>query len=509
MKNQFLLWLSILAISLTAGADGGQSGGGGEPMAQQFITLAKQLAIFYSENPFKSKLPFNAENFKIKVSKLDKSLQIHGKTALIEFTDDILKDYAGVEKPAIFNKEKSSIRVNRKGWLSYQKDAEGRLALVTMEIAGLLDVKDNRYEICLDLVRNHAAVILSIPLGKEKLEGSNATDGMRIVGQNADQFNHISVEDIIIDGGVLGKGNALNRRVEDFFNNPAGDSDWYSLIQKAWKKDRPAFLILTGPDGNTASVSSIYSGVWKKSNESGIGIYSLFFVKYRQIYEGVCEGEAQSLSALNRLRNCFLANKYYYAYDDLNQSKFDSNGMTSAIQEAINSLKQAHIYFFAMDKRVMEAALRDNFLVNYSRLVKADYLHENYILKKSLQANGFVPSLIGPFTNSTFWTKINQTPPIDAVRFTEALKTLAEFNLGFFDSGTVCSLNGNTDKGPSLVKLSRINEYYSNEQLNCRSIYTFRPNLENELFSAMLNFGFYFNYQSKQWLHDSTVELPK
>ncbi|MBL7546028.1 MAG: hypothetical protein JNL11_19570 [Bdellovibrionaceae bacterium] len=508
VKCALAIILGISAVSSAQaprkGGKGGQSGGGGEPMAQQFIVLAKQLAIFFKDNPFKIQLPFAADDFKNKVEQLDKSLQIAGEKALVEFTEDILRDYAGKEKPALFDRLDSSVLVNRTAWLNYSKDPEGRLALVTKEIAGLVGVNDYRYEESLKIVHNRAALILSIPLNeKDEDNGSNSSSGMRIVGQDHKQFDRINEADVLIDGGILGTGDANNQRVDKFLNNPSQDEEWYEAVQLAWKKNRAAYFLLAGPDGNTASISSIYPAQWA-SKETGLGMYSLMFVKYKQIYDGPCVGTAKSLSALERLKNCFLSQNHYGAYDTLSDQKYATPVTPQSIADALRSVttdfKGRLLYLFAWDKRVLQAAIRDNFIVNYSSL--AIPLYESRILSQTLAAHGLVPSLVGPFAATPFWVKTSKQP-ISAIRTFTALKTLADLGLSFMDSGTQCVLGEEKYRGPQLIAQSKIRELYNGPEETCHSIYYRLPrDIESELFPTMIKAGFYFDYDNKTWRYE-------
>ena len=510
MYSKFKTVFVGLSISLTgllpaqmafAGANGS---GGGEPIAQQFIATAERLAIFYKENPFHASLPFSADAFKQKVEVLDQSLKDENAKALLECTDTVLKNHAGIEKAALFDQSSSSIRLNRSAWRLYDKDPEGRLALITMEISGLIGLTESRYENALALVHGHAAVILSIPLDADKRGGSNATDGMRVVGQDPDQFNHITDLDVLIDGGVLGTGDAGNQRVERFLNNPAQDKEWFSSIQTAWKNNRPAFLLLAGPDGNTASISSIYPAVWSESTDEGVGIYSLFFRKYRQIYDGACVGEARKLSALDRLTNCYLESAHYAAYDTVSSAKYptprSSDAFAKASQDAMGKLKSGLLFFFAQDERALETAVRDNYLQNYSSLVIS--LYKRHVLNQTLRANGFVSSLVGPFPNTAYWIKTSaQDAP--AIRSFSALKALAKLGLGFMDGGTACSLNGQKDQGPKLVPIERIRAYEHGPEKTCVSMYYWVPNEQDtELYKTMVKAGFFYEYDAKTWRLD-------
>ena len=156
----------------------------------------------------------------------------------------------------------------------------------------------------------------------------------------------------------------------------------------------------------------------------------------------------------------------------------------------------------------MQAAVRDNFIVNYSRLVI--WFYEPMVLRLSLLANGLEPSLVGPFSNTAFWIKTNKSD-IRAIRAFNALKKLAELDLGFIDSGTSCSLNGESDQGPKLLSLEKMSNYARASQgQGCMSIYTSMPSqLEAPLFEAMIKAGFYFDYDSKEWRHDSPGSLAK
>jgi hypothetical protein len=127
-----LLFVVVCALAPPAGAVAQASGG--DPMVQEFLTRAETLAIYFVGYEPMLKLPFSAAAFATKVKELP------GK---VEFTDDILHDRDGVEKPAVFNHETGLIRVNRVAWNLFSDRRQ--LVQVMMEISGLLKVS-LRYE---------------------------------------------------------------------------------------------------------------------------------------------------------------------------------------------------------------------------------------------------------------------------------------------------------------------------------------------------------------------------
>jgi hypothetical protein len=114
-----------------------------DPMVQEFLTRAETLGIYFLGYEPMLKLPFAASAFAAKVKELGASIESESLPDKVEFTDEILHDRDGVEKPAVFNHETGLIRLNRAAWNLF--GGRRRLVQVMMEISGLLKVP-LRYE---------------------------------------------------------------------------------------------------------------------------------------------------------------------------------------------------------------------------------------------------------------------------------------------------------------------------------------------------------------------------
>lgn len=310
---KFLVMLLICMVVPQAFAKDG-AGNGGDPMTAQFIIMAKQLAVFYKENPFNLTLPFKPEDFSHRVEILEASIKSPDKRHLVEFTGGKLFDHNKVEKPAIYEDQKpvdqAQIRVNRLSWSKFSN--QQRLVQINLEIMGIMKIP-NRYQLAQNLIRDHVAVIVSIPLPDDI---GYHKPGWRIVGQNPDQFGYVTTEDYIIDGGSLGLGSEINKRIENFLvDSKEEKAQWLSGIMTAWKNGRPGFLLLNTPDGNNASITAFFPS--STENEFILNAYSLVFTKFRQIYSGPCADDAHTLTAVERLKNCYLDSSNYWAQDTL------------------------------------------------------------------------------------------------------------------------------------------------------------------------------------------------
>lgn len=482
-------------------------------MTQQFIVMGKQLALYFKNNPFGAKIPFDTKLFKEEIDRIDQSIKDETKKDLLEFTDDLLKDKDGVEKAALFDRADGSIRVNRKIWKDYND--EERLVLVIMETSGLRRAS-NRYETAKALVEKRVALIVSIPLNEiedRKVEGHANTStnyGMRIVGQDQKQFEHITDNDVVIDGGVLGKGNETDQRVSRFLSNPSADKEWYELVQKAWAQQRPAYLVLTGPNGSIAFVSAIFFGQYKTEDDvikAGVGAYSFVFTKYRQVYTGPCVGEALDLKARERLQNCFMNPQHYYAQDMMSSAAVPEveapEILSAALSNTLQDFKLSFQFLLSNNMEILEEAVRENYIYNYAGIILGTYNNIRFILKSSLLANGYEASLVGPFSSTSFWIKTKKKN-LSSIRMFSALQTLAENNLGFIEKGMHCSIESTGEKvsGPALVELKKVKAFQRIGK--CSGMYFGGPAaIENQLYDTMVKSGFYYNYRSQQWLSTS------
>lgn len=520
MRKLVILAACLISLNSFAQAKkrGPGDGGGGDPMTQQFIVMGKQLAVFYKDNPFKAKLSFDAQSFADKIKAIDQSVKDEAVKDMVEFTDDVLADKFGVEKAAVFDRTEQSILVNRKIWKSYS--GELRLALITMEVTGLISQAEGvRYETALDLVQNRGALILSIPLDTPA-EGKGLKWARHIVGQDILQFENITEYDVVIDGGVLGNGTIENERLGRFLENPEQDQEWYGLVQKAWNMHRPAYLMLTGPGGSIASVSSIYLGVAQTKDQrviGGIGVYSLIFFKRRQIYEGPCVGEARSLGALERLNNCYLNPKNYYFEDNIVSSSVKETEAPelhlSALKSALHKFFNLQLDFMSNKEEILREALRENYLFDYTASVLGLHNTARFIMVQTLIANGFERNLIGPFETSRFWVKSNRKNLSReeriqfeaAIRFSEAMKTIRDLGLGFVDSGMSCRISktdgtaANQNIGPALLEIKEIKALERSEC--CSGNYYDRVKVENQLFDLLKKKGYDYNMAAQKWLY--------
>jgi hypothetical protein len=155
--GRWLRWGALLALSVMGvSARAGTRDSGGDPMTQEFLTLAENLAKYFVDYQAMLNLPFPASAFAAKVRELDASIKNESVPDKIEFTDAVLRDRDGVEKSAVFNQDTGLIRVNRTAW-SLFSDRQ-RLVQVTLEIGGLLKVP-LRYETADRLVGDSAEAL--------------------------------------------------------------------------------------------------------------------------------------------------------------------------------------------------------------------------------------------------------------------------------------------------------------------------------------------------------------
>ncbi len=228
--------------------------------------------------------------FKVLLRKLKIASKTKKTQDLIQFTDEKLVDSYQIEKAAFFDRATFSITVNREFWR--KASSEERLILATMEVFGLLNMQDARYETAAELVRNRAAVILSIPLPHD---GTYVKPGWRIAGRDPDQFGRLTEEDVLIDAGVLGKDVATTQRLIKFLENPFADAEWSALLKKAETQRRAAYLLVSSPQANRVAIVALYKTKYDDGKAGGEA-YWLQLTKSRQVYEGPCAGEATSFA---------------------------------------------------------------------------------------------------------------------------------------------------------------------------------------------------------------------
>lgn len=493
--------LSDLESILPAGEIllGPGEGGGGDPMAQQFISMSKRLALFFKANPDKARLPFSSVEFQTLVDQLDESIKNESLTDRIAFTDQRLADQNGVTKAAFFDRKTMSITIHRPFWRS--ATADERLTLVTMEILGLLGIKENRYQVAANLIRDRVAAIMAIPLPQEE---SFKMSGWRIVGQNPEQFAQLSDDDVIIDPGPLGSDDRINRRLDRFLENPASDPEWFAKLQKAETNRRPAYLLLANFRLQRAGVIALYKARFG-DGIPGVIAYWLRAVKIREVYDGPCVGDARSLSPAERIRSCLLDQRNYVHYDFMNSRKV-GDAAESSTQEALlplltRDIKESLLHFFALDISALQEALRANFIVDYTPLIldpnRTDPIAKGYRLKilgDSIRAHGFKPSLVGPFGDVAFLAQTSEKS-ISSVRFFKALEMLASKRLGFIEHAFTCG----SIKGPALQDLQTLKQDRASGRCLDEAVTNFPP-LASQLLTVMLREGYFYDTKNEAWL---------
>ncbi len=136
------LLILLVAFSLTK-AFAGREGGGGDPVAIDFATTLIKVTMFLEQNANLAPgldLPLVKE---VTVS-LYKSLNVVGKS-LIEVVELRPKDPFGVEKAAVFLTNPTEIQLHRETWEN--SSPSNKVTLATMEVLGLGNLKEKRYEI--------------------------------------------------------------------------------------------------------------------------------------------------------------------------------------------------------------------------------------------------------------------------------------------------------------------------------------------------------------------------
>ncbi|MCB0355664.1 MAG: hypothetical protein KDD40_01575 [Bdellovibrionales bacterium] len=129
MKNLVKFCITLL-VCTTAGA--GSKDSGGDPKVQQYLDFAYQLSVFFKENPLNFDLTFSADEFSEQVKKMQNSIADENIEDMIQFTNEILKDSSGIEKPAIFNSESQIITVTDSKWMQFS--LEEKMFNVAMEV---------------------------------------------------------------------------------------------------------------------------------------------------------------------------------------------------------------------------------------------------------------------------------------------------------------------------------------------------------------------------------------
>lgn len=390
-------------------------GGGGDPDAQSFIQLSYKLSRFYTENPTVLDLPFDAEAFQAEVEKLDASLKDPDAIDLVEFTEQVLKDSAGVTKVALFDKTSGKIQVYRPYWS--EASDEDKFVLITMEIAGLLDV-DVRYETARAFVKDRAPMIFAMPVHGS---GEQTPIGWWMAGQDPNLFSRISEHDVVIDGGIVGTGSENNQRVIEFMENPLADEDWVQKARPAFEQKLPAYFLLRDESGQRASLTAF------RETDTGVAIYSLYFVA-SSIPVGTCRHTATELSALERLNSCLFDKRFYRLYDSTSSAAIPEGGShEDAWNKAFGKLHDTLKRHYSSSSEYQDDALDESLIQDLSNLFPPQF--RSIVRIRSLEAHHLVPTLgKGPVA---FW-KVEENENSEAIRFYQALKTLSNNNLGFY-----------------------------------------------------------------------------
>lgn len=480
--------LSLLTFLPNIVNAGGAGPGGGDPYTQQFMNLAHKLSVYLKENPNNLTIPFSVDEFSKKVQLLDESIKDEGIPDKIEFTDKILHDRDGVEKPAIFSAVTNSIHVNRKAWRSFTKTE--KLAQIIMEVSGLLN-SQLRYETAVDLVANRAEIISNIILrDAEKFD----IPGWRVAGEDRTQFSQLTEKSILIDAGILGQGDSSLQTLK-FLKNPNSQQLWSEKIWKAWVNIDKAFFMVASPSYDRVILSVLYVGQ-EGDGTLNTKAYSLQFEKSRTVYSGAC-ADPGKLSSLDRIKTCFLDLNYYYPTDNLVSSRLGHVNTGASYEDAINSLQNlmsslevSIIYFFAKNEATILEALRENFIVDYSRTIIPSRLGGHLVAFQAAPlANGLIPNLVGPFDKSPFWIKSPEAPSEKVVKLYRATQFLAENGLVFADYNIRCP---GTGKGSRIIEKSKLDL----KQCMWTAMY---GDFEGEFYNAMEQISSYDETQRK-WI---------
>lgn len=512
MKNKIFIVL-IVTVLLPVFTIAGTKDSGGDPMVQQFLDYGRKLSIFFEKNPYSIVLSFNAQDFSQIVKDLEKSIKDENLTDRIEFTDSVLHDKDGVEKPAVFNGETGIITVNRDEW---RKDTpEERLIQVMLEISGLLKTP-LRYENAEQMIRSRASVILSIPVRDPDTEYSGP--GRQIVGTDPSIFGKIRDEKILLDMGFFGSGDEKNHQTVAFLTSPEKfPNGLFNLAARASREDG-LFLQFNGIGGDKAYVSHITLRVGESSDPGKrvlrIQIYSLLFERYNQVYLGDCYEGGIKLNPLDRLNHCYLNQQVYRSYDDLYNGQveidvdpskpevsLDSEMFDKVLApEMIKTVSELHeslLGYFSIDTDTLRAALRDHFVNDYSRALYQEY-GQIALLLASAHTFGLEPTLDGPFVETAFWEK-KSGKDSSAKRFYEAARALGEHGLVYVDHNIKCSPSqeGKNDgfQGPYVISKKKILEHR-----DCISYLMGIMDYEAGLFKAMAAYGFYYDAKAEVWI---------
>jgi hypothetical protein len=244
------------------------------------------------------------------------------------------------------------------------------------------------------------------------------------------------------------------------------------MMQKAWSKNRRAYLMAHGMGGQMASISAI---------DSEYKSYSLYFEKTGNDFNGPCSSDysIQELTPLLRLQKCYLNENLYWPYDSLASNTLD--------------LVQTMIWYYAYNLESLQEAVRNNYLTDYSRAIRSERA-ENRILLEALWAHGLEGNLIGPFDGTTFWKKTGKAN-YKSMRLYQAAKALAEKDLVFVDTNIRCK----DFRGPLVLEKEK---YLSAIAQRC-VYHRMGFDLETDLYKSMIAKGFYYDDSKQTWILDS------
>jgi hypothetical protein len=510
MKSTFIKLNVLIVTSLLSvnAAFGGTKDSGGDPYVQQFINRAKKICDYFKGNRAMVSSVLDIDSFCQTVSQIDSSIKDEGVADLLEFTDEILKDKDGVNKPAIFNPETGFIRVNRAAWASL--DPGDRLNLVALEISGILNI-EARYEKIERLLRDKADLIESIPdAAVEAYQGPNR----RLVGSDPGIFSSISNQDILIDGGVMGSGSEQTQNMIAFMQDWKSNPELFDQMIRPLLDGKRVFLVIHSIHGNYATVGKLTLSRDKEPSRDGrhhskFEVYLMHFKKTRSIYGGVCAQEAPNLTSLERIRQCYLNLDLYQPQDDRVTGHF-TDGMTTdqighSIQKVFTDLYESLLFQYARNKANLRSALREYLIVDYSMVSRSG--DDRVLMEAAARAEGLVPSLVGPFSQPEFWVE-SDSVDYGSVRLSRGAKIAVENRLLFFSANFHCqeiSSELPEIQGPFLIDRERVAKYI--EARACSS-YRMGYDFEESFLRALSEAGFWYDGKQKTWLKGEGASAP-
>lgn len=155
----FLLILCLFATCHSAFARGGEGVGGGDPMAAEFVKLAKKFTRYAERNFHIIPSPHEIRAMKHLEKQWRYSINYARRKSLVVFVEERPKDDFGIPKAAVYNMDTLEVRVHRSTWRDYTD--QQKLELVVMELLGMVEFNDARYEQAMELVSRHGDRILN------------------------------------------------------------------------------------------------------------------------------------------------------------------------------------------------------------------------------------------------------------------------------------------------------------------------------------------------------------